>query len=236
MIIDEKTFLDQYNIHDYEVPLASVDMSIFCIIDNKLHVLLVTRDEHPCLGQTALPGGFVNLNIDENLDETAHRKLTEKTAIQSPYLEQVGSFGGPKRDPRGWSITVLYFALIDFHSANVPSESGEWVEVGKALKMDLAFDHSILLNEALERLRSRTRYTALPIALMPEDFTLTELQAIFEVILGRKLPLKSFRRRVLTSEILIPTDKSKIAGKRPAQIYNKKDVPRDFSFPRPLEL
>lgn len=233
---EEKAFLQQYNIHDYDVPLASVDMSIFAIIDNKLNVLLVKRTEHPNKGLQALPGGFVDFKSDTSLEDAAHRKLLEKTGIRSPYLEQVGTVGNPKRDPRGWSITVLYFALIDFQSVKINDELSEWVEVEKAYDLKLAFDHVELLRMSVERLQSRTRYTALPIALMPKDFTLTELQKIFEIILGRKLPLKSFRTRILTANVLIPTDRSKIAGKRPAQIYNSKGISRDFSFPRPLEI
>lgn len=231
---DEKTFLAQYNIHNFDVPLSSVDMSIFAIIDQKLHVLLTNRPGHPCKGMWSLPGGFVDLKKDQTLDDTAHRKLTEKTGVKSPYLEQVCSKGGSSRDPRGWSITVLYFALIDFQKVDL--QEGKWIDVDEALTRILAFDHVDLLRLSLDRLRSKARYTALPIALMPRDFTLTELQTVFEIILGRKLPLKSFRRRLMTAEVLIPTSRSKIAGKRPAQIYNAKGVSRDFSFPRPLEM
>lgn len=233
---EEKVFLKNYDLHDYDVPLASVDMSMFAIIKDRLHVLLVKRKEHPSKGCQALPGGFVDFKADAVLEDAAHRKLCEKTGVRSPYLEQVGTVGGAKRDPRGWSITVLYFALIDFQIVKNDDELSEWVEVEKAIQLPLAFDHVDLLKRSVDRLRSRTRYTALPLALMPKDFTLTELQRIFEVILGRKLPLKSFRTRLLAADVLVPTGRSKIAGKRPAQLYNSKGVSREFEFPRPLEV
>jgi len=230
---DEKAFLENYSIHDYDIPLCSVDMSIFAIIDKKLHVLMIQRPEHPCRGRWSLPGGFVDLDKDHSLDETAHRKLSEKTGVQSPYLEQVSSKGSKDRDPRGWSITVLYFALIDYQLVRV--KDGKWVDIEEALTMDLAFDHIELLRSSLERLRSKTRYTALPIALMPKEFTLTELQTIFEVILSRTLQVKAFRTRLFSADVLFETGRSKIAGKRPAKLYEAKKISRDHSFPRALE-
>ena len=236
MTDNEKAFLATYDIHDYNVPLATVDMSIFAVIDNRLHVLLVKRTEHPNKGHLALPGGFIDFKKDQCLEDAAHRKLTEKTGVKSPYLEQVGTVGSPNRDIRGWSLTVLYFALIDYQRVTLDDDSSQWIAVEDANQLDLAFDHKQLLQESLDRLRSRTRYTALPLALMPKDFTLTELQKVFEVILGRSLQLKSFRKRLLDADILIGTDRSKIAGKRPAQLYNSKGVSREFEFPRPLEI
>jgi 8-oxo-dGTP diphosphatase len=242
--ISEAEFLSQYDIHDYEVPLTSVDMTIFAIIEQKLHVLLVQRSEHPSKGQWALPGGFINLEQDNNIDDTAHRKLVEKTGIQSPYLEQVKTIGHAKRDPRGWSVTVLYFALIDYHSIRAIDskdkhqikEHAQWLSLSDVQQMHLAFDHHHLLNLAVERLRNKTRYTALPIGLMPELFTLTELQTIFEVILGHTLDKKAFRRRVLDSGILQATQLSKRSGKRDAQLYRVLTLHDDFEFPRALEL
>lgn len=238
---DETDFLSQYNIHDYDVPLTSVDMAIFAVIEQKLHVLLVQRNEHPSKGQWALPGGFIDLMHDKTINDTAHRKLYEKTGIRSPHLEQVQTIGQAKRDPRGWSVTVLYFALIDYlaiHTSkgNQSTELAQWMPLAEAQEIFLAFDHHHLLNLSVERLRSKTRYTALPASLMPELFTLTELQTIFEVILGHTLDKKAFRRRVLDSGILQATALSKRSGKRDAQLYRASHVPDDFEFPRALEM
>ena len=235
----EKSYLATYNIHDYDVPLTTVDMSIFAIINKQLHVLLVNRSDHPSKGSWALPGGFVHLSEDADIDGTAHRKLIEKTGIVSPYLEQVCSVGNNVRDPRGWSVTILYFALIDFSAIRTVNENAEeikWVPLSDAIKIKLAFDHNDLLITAAHRLRSKTRYTALPVSLMPPLFTLTELQSIFEIILDVKLQKKAFRKRLLDSHAVEGTDSNKISGKRPAQLYRAISLPTDFEFPRALEL
>ncbi len=114
----EKQFIKNYNASDYEVPLTTVDMAIFSIIDQQLHVLLLKRDALPEKDKLALPGGFIDLKNDNDLEETALRKLYEKTGVELPYLEQVESIGNGSRDPRGWSVTILYFALIDITKIN----------------------------------------------------------------------------------------------------------------------
>lgn len=227
-------FLKTYNIHDYDVPLTTVDMAIFSIVEQRLHVLVVTREEPPQLGRWALPGGFIDLKKDVSLDAAAHRKLFEKTAIASPYLEQVQTVGDATRDPRGWSVTALYFALIDH--ATPLATNAQWLPVDEASNLDWAFDHQMLLRLAVERLRSKTLYTALPIGLMPELFTLTELQQVFEVILGHGLEKKSFRRRVLDAGVVQPTELSKKSGKRSAQLYRAAALSLDFVFPRALDV
>ena len=235
----EKEFLSDYNKKDYESPLLTVDMAIFSVDAGQLQVLLIKRSNYPQKHKWALPGGCVNLSQDPDLMASAHRKLVEKTGIQSPYLEQVATIGNPARDPRGWSVTVLYFALIDIqefqkHTTD-QSEYSKWVSITEAKKLDLAFDHLELLNMAIDRLSSKTRYTALPVSLMPKLFTLTELQQIYEIILGQSLEKKSFRRRMVEAGAVEETDQSKIAGKRPAQLYKYALDSYDFNFPRILE-
>lgn len=233
----EQKFLHEYKISDYDVPLTTVDMAIFSIIDKKLNVLLLNRDAFPEKEKLALPGGFIDLQNDSDLEATALRKLKEKTGVKLPYLEQVESIGGAKRDPRGWSVTILYFALIDISNINKRLiNNSNWYSLEDAKQLPLAFDHNILLRKAVKRLRSKTQYTALPIALLPKKFTLTELQTIFEIILGKKLPIKSFRRRLIDANVVIGTDESKISGKRPAQLYKAAGVlTKDFHFPRSLQ-
>ncbi len=236
----EKEFLASYNSRNYDAPLFSVDMAIFSVFDSQLQVLLIKRPNFPQRGQWALPGGFVDLTRDQTLLDTAHRKLFEKTGIASPYLEQVESIGNTTRDPRGWSVTVLYFALIDYNAfvqqASNLLDHSQWRPVQQVKDLPMAFDHSLLLERALERLGNKTRYTALPASLMPEQFTLTELQRIYELILGHSLDKKSFRRRMLDVGAVVETGASKIVGKRPAQLYRYGLPNYEFTFPRMLEL
>jgi len=153
----------------------------------------------------------------------------------------VGTVGNSLRDPRGWSVTILYFALIDYlalpQKGNIdPQELSEWVSVSKALDYQLAFDHEDLLKLAINRLRSKTRYAALPINLMPENFTLTELQNMFELILGLPLPKKSFRRRIETSDLLEETGEKRPTSRRPALLYRRsKSFSDNYIFPGLLE-
>ncbi|MCH7337800.1 NUDIX domain-containing protein [Acinetobacter sp. NIPH 2699] len=237
--ISEQEYLTHYQKTDYDTPLFTVDMAIFSVTKGQLQVLMVQRSNFPEKGKWALPGGFVNLKTDPDLMVTAHRKLFEKTGINSPYLEQVETIGNQYRDPRGWSITALYFALIDFDKFEIQesttTETSQWVPINQALKFDLAFDHKKLLRLAFDRLCNKTRYTALPVSLMPELFTLTELQTIYEIILGHTLEKKSFRRRMQEAGAVEETGQQKIVGKRPAQLFRYAFEDYNFTFPRMLE-
>lgn len=235
----EQEFLSNYNKKDYESPLFTVDMAIFSVDAGQLQVLLIKRSNFPQKDKWALSGGFVDLSKDQDLMATAHRKLVEKTGLQSPHLEQVATVGNATRDPRGWAVTALYFALIDFKAfqqiTTEQNEYSEWVSIAEAKKLDLAFDHLQLLDMAVDRLSSKARYTALPVSLMPQLFTLTELQQIYEIILGQSLEKKSFRRRMIEAGAVEETNQTKIAGKRPAQLYKFALESYDFHFPRILE-
>jgi 8-oxo-dGTP diphosphatase len=236
----EQQFLRRYDRREFLAPLTTVDMAIFSIIDGQLKVLLVERSNFPAKGELALPGGFVDEVRDADLLETAHRKLTEKTGIESPYLEQVATIGTSTRDPRGWSVTILHFALIDssavVSTAASVAEVSKWVSVEEASNFNLAFDHTDLLAMAIDRLRSKTRYTALPLALMSETFTLTELQTVFEVILEVMLEKKSFRRRLLDSGLIEETGIFQHGTHRPAALFRRGAGSANSEFPRSLEI
>ena len=237
--MEESEFLRRYNPKDYDGAICTVDMAIFAVEAAELKVLLVRRNEHPEKNRWALPGGFSDLRRDSTIEDTAHRKLFEKTGVDSPYLEQVESVGNATRDPRGWSITLLYFALIDFDTlaAQTEAEDTQWLPVLAALKLDLAFDHISLLRKAINRLRHKTRYTALPVSLMPEVFTLTELQQMFELILDTKLPKKSFRRRIEASGLLAETGEMRRTSKRPAALFKRSTTfTQDHIFPGLLDV
>jgi len=238
--LTEKQFLKNYNIHDFDVPLVTVDMAIFTVKEGKLQVLVVKRAQHPGKGKWALPGGFVDMTLDKTLNDTAYRKLKEKTGVDSSYLEQVESFGGVNRDPRGWSVTVAYLALISSDdivlSKDESSEDVTWVPIeDMGEKVTLAFDHDAVLNACHGRLKGKVQYTSLPVNLLPADFTLTELQKTFEIILDKSVEKKSFRRRILDADILEETGEMKTGSNRPAKLYRVKPEGESHFFARSLE-
>jgi 8-oxo-dGTP diphosphatase len=197
---------------------VTVDIVIFTIQDGVLKVLLVKRRIPPFIGQFALPGGFVH--EDEDLDQAALRELQEETGVSDVYLEQLYSFGEPDRDPRGRIITVAYFALI---SADRKLQAGGDIAEARWYSTDhlppLAFDHATILNYAMERLRNKLEYTTVGFQLLPEKFTLTELQEVYEAILGKKLDKRNFRRKMSILKILKPLPEYRRGGQRPAQLY-----------------
>ncbi len=221
---------------DFERPLVTVDVVIFSVIDEQLCVLLVRRPDdegEPFPGRWALPGGFVDVRQDASLLACAQRKLLAKTGVASPYLEQLGSWGDAKRDPRGWSSTHAYFALIPRPaSTEAGSTPAEWVPYDQALRRRLAFDHNTLLAAAIERLRSKVEYTSLPAFLLPEPFTLPQLQRVYEVVLGRVLDKSAFRKRMLDADYL--EEAGPVTGDqgRPAMGYRLRERDHATVFPR----
>jgi 8-oxo-dGTP diphosphatase len=215
-------------------PLTTVDVVIFTVLENSLHVLLVTRPDaphEPCPGMRALPGGFVNIESDTDLEACATRKLQQKTGVRTPYLEQVGSWGGKSRDPRGWSATHVYFSLIPPPKDLEPDAAWFPIE-GRRVRVKLAFDHNMLLEAAVDRLRSKVEYTSLPAFLLPEEFTLSELQQMYEVILERPLEKSAFRTRVFAADLVKPVNRIRTGNFRPAQLYRLVHPRKTVFFPR----
>jgi len=221
-------------------PLVSVDLAIFTVLDDCLQVLVVRRpadDDEPFPNRWALPGGFVNVQRDATLEECALRKLREKTGVASPYLEQLGSWGNAVRDPRGWSATHVYFALIPADQivlqAGGNARDVRFMPVGaKGVDTALAFDHAELLAAALERLRAKVEYTSLPAYLLPAEFTLGDLQHVYEVVLARALDKSAFRTRMLAADFVVPTDAMRVGPNRPAQLYRLANRGAVAYFPR----
>lgn len=210
-------------LEDYPRPSVTVDVILFTLRDNDLQVLLIKRRHPPYEGMWAIPGGFVS--IDESLEEAALRELEEETGIRDVYLEQLYTFGDPDRDPRGRVITVAYFAVAP--ASAVHPRAGDDAGEARWWSMynlpPLAFDHADILAYALQRLRYKLEYTAVGFELLPETFTLSELQAAYEVVLGEKLDKRNFRRKILSAGVIEEAGGYRTGEGRPAKLYRFRD-------------
>ena len=217
--------LDNYDPSKYERPSVTVDVVIFALEDDDLQVLLVRRQETPFQGMWAVPGSFVKIN--ESLGDAAVRALGEKTGVHDVYTEQLFTFGEPARDPRTRVITVAYFALVPYTAVSVDVLGGDTAVTAWHSVFDLpelAFDHELILEYALQRLRYKLEYTSVGFQLLPDEFTLTELQKAYEIILSEALDKRNFRRKILSAEILEETGNKKQDGEgRPAKLYRYRD-------------
>ncbi|MBA4178476.1 MAG: DNA mismatch repair protein MutT [Leptothrix sp. (in: Bacteria)] len=221
-------------------PLTTVDVVIFTVLEGALQVLLVQRPQsadEPFPGRWALPGGYVDVARDTTLLACARRKLKEKTGVTSPYLEQLGSWGGRDRDPRGWSATHVYFALVPAEDVRLVKGGNAadvtWIPVDVTLgRRDMAFDHADLLAAAVSRLRGKVEYTSLPAYLLPEPFTLPQLQRTYEVILGRSVDKSGFRTRTLAADFLDEVGIVEGDSNRSAVAYRMRDRDAVVTFPR----
>jgi 8-oxo-dGTP diphosphatase len=198
--------------------LVTVDIVLFTIRDRKLHLLLIKRLAKPFENRYALPGGFVH--DDESLDAAAIRELREETGVDRVYLEQLYTFGDPKRDPRGRVITVAYYALVPHNQslqAGTDAADAAWFPVTDL--PPLAFDHRKIVEYAHQRIRNKLDYTNVGFELLPDKFTLTELQLVHEAILGENLDKRNFRRKITQKGIVKPTKEWQQTGRKPAQLY-----------------
>ena len=208
----------------------AVDVVLFTIQDGTLKVLLVKRQHTPYRGAWALPGGLVG--PEESVDDAALRELHEETNIGNIYLEQLYTFGEPMRDPRGRVISVAYYALVNWQQFQLKAKQrvseASWFPVKKL--PPLAFDHQRIVDYALERLRNKINYTTVGFQLLSRQFTLTELQSSYEVLLSRRLDKRNFRRKMLQLGILKGTRDFKANGRqRPARLYT-------FTEPKVVKL
>ena len=214
----------------YPHPAVTTDIVIFTIRQDELKVLLIKRALPPHRNQWALPGGFIKL--EESLEEGAKRELQEETGVTGVYLEQLYTFGRPDRDPRERVITVAYYALIPSDElepkAASDAENVSWF--GLKELPDLAFDHKRILKMAHERLVAKLDYSTIAFQFMPKDFTLSELQHVYEVILREQIDKRNFRKRILSLNLIKETGKArKVGAHRPAKLYRVKNPNRiDF--------
>ena len=189
-------------------------------------MLLVKRARWPFEGEWAIPGGFIHM--DESLEDAARRELAEETGIDvgEVYLEQLYTFGRPGRDPRTRVITVAYMAVVP--SSELQPEAGddaaeaEWWSMYN-LPEKLAFDHTDILEYALTRLRYKLEYTAVGFELLPQEFTLAELQTAYEIILGEELDKANFRKKLARGNVVEPTGRFRQTAGRPAELYRYRE-------------
>ena len=190
--------------YEYARPGLTVDCVIFGLDLNaaELQVALIERDIEPFEGSWALPGGFVREG--ESLEEAANRELQEETNIDNVFLEQLYTFGAPKRDPRGWVVSVAYYALVAPEKHHVVADTdarrAEWFPID-ALP-ELAFDHSEILEIALQRLRGKLSYAPIGFELLPEKFSIRQLQTLYEIVLGQPLDNRNFRKKIFSLDVL----------------------------------
>jgi 8-oxo-dGTP diphosphatase len=281
--LTEEEFLAAYDASKFERPSVTVDMLIFTVTDEEegnptnlplktLKILLIKRGDHPCIGQWALPGGFVEM--DENLDEAALRELKEETNIDNIYMEQLYTWGDVGRDPRTRIISTSYMALVDSSTLDVKADDdaddAKWFTIscrsyyeqrteterghilqrllklclsneennlsatikitrtveGKLTKVEreiveskgIAFDHAKIIEYGIERLRCKTVHTDIVFNLMPELFTLAELQRVYEVIIDTQLSEADFRRRI-AGMVIETNDYSEVSGHMPLKLF-----------------
>ncbi len=212
---------ETYDVTKYERPSVTVDVVIFTILDEQLKVLLIKRKAWPHEGMWAIPGGFVRM--EESLEDAAYRELAEETNVtgEQVYLEQLYTFGDPHRDPRTRVITVTYFAIVAADQID-PRAADDADEVGWFSVYDLpalAFDHDDILDYALTRLRYKLEYTAVGFQLLPEKFTLRELQDAYEIVLGTNLDKGNFRSKLRKTQVVEKVDGYRDTGGRPARLY-----------------
>lgn len=199
--------------------LVSVDCIIFGINSRKVSVLLARRRFEPCKGVWSLMGGFVG--ADESVDNAAARVLSELTGLENVYMEQVGAFGEIDRDPGERVISVAYYAMINFDDSDrrrAEAVGAQWVELDQL--PTLSFDHRIMIDQALTKIRSRLRHELIITHLLPQHFTLTRLQEVYEDILGEPVDKRNFRKRVIEMGYLEKTDMiDKTGSRRGAALY-----------------
>lgn len=237
--MDERDFLATYDVTTFDRPSVTVDVVLLAISPkSELQTLLVRRGDHPYKCALALPGGFVTMS--ESLETAARRVLRDKAGAKNVFLEQLYTFGDPKRDPRTRVITVAYYALVSavvmeraLTSAGQAAERATlrvpWQgEVGGPVeafddagtRLRLAFDHAAIIGTAVQRIRGKLRYAPIGFNLLPAAFTLLQLQQIHEAVLGRKLNKDSFRRTMLASNFVERTGSMQSdVGHRPAALY-----------------
>lgn len=204
---------------------VTTDIVIFTIENDELKVLLIKRAKEPFKNQWALPGGFI-LEA-EPPEKAALRVLKNKAGIDSIYMEQLYTFPGSGRDPRGNIITIAYFALAPKDKIKIIDSDKVQMPTFRSVKKlpDIAFDHNRIITYGLQRLQSKLEYTNVVYSLLPQYFTFNQLQKTYEIILNKKLDKRNFRKKFMLLGLIKPTKKIlKGERQRPAQLYKFKSM------------
>ncbi len=218
------TMKEALHCYEYPHPAVTTDVVVFTIRDRRLKLLLIERGAEPFRGMWALPGGF--LDIDEDLEACAIRELEEETGVSGVYLEQLYTFGKPGRDPRERVISIAYYALIPSDRLQVKAASdasdANWFALDEM--PELAFDHNEIIRQAHRRLVAKLDYSTIAFQFMAETFTLSELQAVYEILLDEELDKRNFRKWILALEQVEETGELRRTGNhRPARMYRLKN-------------
>lgn len=236
----EAEYLQRYQARfaGFDRPAVTVDVVLFTVVDRQLRLLLIRRRLHPFKGSWALPGGF--LTRGETAEQAARRELQDEAGVSDLYLEQLFTFTDPQRDPREWIVSIAHYALVS--AARLSPRAGtDAVETGwfavkeqrdgnfalfpeaGGAEVAVAFDHAGIVRLAVERLRARLDHAPLGFQLLPERFTLTDLQEVHEAILGAALDKRNFRAKVLRDGLVKPTREVRVGAHRPAQLFKYAD-------------
>ena len=217
----------------FKTPILTVDAVILTLVEQRLMVALMQRSEEPCAGQLALPGGYVHADsesgkVDASTEDAMLRILRSKLGFKPSHLEQVCTASGPKRDPRGWSASVVHLALHHRDAVQPLVDAGkvELHEVIPNLSLKargLAFDHLQLIATALTRLQAKATYSTIVAHLLPKVFRMADLQAVYEIVTGSPTNKDNFRRKVLDEGVLVEAQLIRHSGGRPAQGYSLRD-------------
>lgn len=230
--------------YEYPRPQVCVDIVLFTVRQNggqnRLQVMLQKRSDEPYRGLDCLIGGVVHADDDIDIVAATKRILSTKCGVSNLFLEQLGTYGGLDRDPRGWSVSIVYYALVSeyFISDFSFDDNVSWVDVDDVGEM--GFDHAKILFDAVGRLRGKATYTTLPLMFLPSKFTFRELEEMYEVVLGRDVYTASFRRKMLDLSIDSANGKMPLLretsefrhGKGRSSILYEKSVDFLVSFPQ----
>jgi len=208
------------------MPFTRLEIAVMSLVEGRLQVLLARRAQAPYSGKWALPGGVLRIDLDASLEDAARRVMRERLGTELPYLRQLRAVGGPTRDPRApWAISIVFRGLVPISEIQATPgkriEALRWFAVDELPgKSEFAFDHAVLILDAVHETRKAIEVLQLPTEFLPPEFTLGELQATCEQLLGRRLDKSSFRRRLRDAALLEPMDgKMRTGPFRPAQLY-----------------
>ena len=212
--------------------LISVDVAAFRLHKGRLQVLVHQQEVKSGIQGLVLPAGRIDQESDSNLEDTARRVLGKLTPEPASYYEQVRTIGNANRDSRGWSLTVVYYALFN-RSEHQFQQDACWVNIIDGIpEQPLAYDHEKLVTDALCRLKNKIQYSSLPVYLLPEEFTLSDIQKVFASILEKAPPMRSIRNRFLQGELLEETGRQRRGSCRPAALYRINRQSKTLLFDR----